>query len=143
MHPGGPFFSRRDEGHWSVPKGEIESGEAPRAVARREFEEETGRSVETCAGGAEWIELGEITQRGGKQVIAWAVPGDWPEGTPVRSNKIPLEWPPRSGRTIQIPEVDQGLFFDVDTARRKLNPAQEPFLDRLLVVLKVADGRSG
>ena len=126
-----------------MPKGEIEDGEEPREVARREFEEETGRAVDACTGGAGWQPLGEVTQRGGKRVVAWAVPGDWPEGRPVRSNTIPFEWPPRSGRTIEIPEVDQGLFFDVDTARRKLNPAQVPFLDRLLAVLQAADGRSG
>ncbi len=143
VHPGGPFFARRDEGHWSVPKGEIEVGEQPLEVARREFEEETGRSVGACTGGADWLALGEITQRGGKRVIAWAAAGDWPEGTAVDSNTIPVEWPPRSGRTIQIPEVDQGLFFEIADARRKLNPAQEPFLDRLLEVLRDADERSG
>lgn len=143
VHPGGPFFTVRDEGHWSVPKGEIESGEAPRAVASREFHEETGRPVAACTGGADWMALGEITQPGGKRVVAWAVEGDWPEGLPVRSNTIPLEWPPRSGRTIEIPEVDQGEFFGLATARRKLNPAQAPFLDRLLAALRVADGRSG
>lgn len=142
VHPGGPHFARRDEGYWSVPKGEIEAGEEPRQVARREFEEETGCSVDACTGGAEWIALGEIVQRGGKRVVAWAVAGDWPEGRPVQSNKIPFEWPPRSGRTIEIPEVDQGRFFDITVARRKLNAAQEPFLDRLLAVLRAADGRS-
>lgn len=143
VHPGGPFFARRDEGHWSVPKGEIEAGEDPRDVARREFEEETGRAVDACTGGAEWLELGEITQPGGKRVVAWAVPGDWPEGLAVRSNTIPVEWPPRSGRSLQVPEVDQGLFFGLAAARRKLNPAQAPFLDRLEAALRAADGRSG
>ncbi len=143
VHPGGPFFARRDEGHWSLPKGEIEAGEEPQAVARREFDEETGRPVDACTGGAEWVALGEITQRGGKRVIAWAAEGDWPAGLPVRSNTLRVEWPPRSGRTLEIPEVDQGLFFDIATARRKLNPAQEPFLDRLLAALQDADGRSG
>ena len=142
VHPGGPYWADRDEGCWSVPKGEIEAAEEPRAVARREFEEETGRSVEACTGGSRWLELGEITQRGGKRVVAWAARGDWPEGRPVRSNTIPLEWPPRSGRTIRIPEVDQGRFFDVATARRKLNPAQAPFLDRLRAALRAAAGRS-
>jgi predicted NUDIX family NTP pyrophosphohydrolase len=143
VHPGGPYFARRDEGHWSVPKGEIEGGEEPREVARREFEEETGRTVDACTDGAGWLALGEVTQRGGKRVLAWAAEGDWPAGLPVRSNTIPLEWPPRSGHMIEIPEVDQGLFFDLDTARRKLNPAQVPFLDRLLALLRAADGRSG
>ena len=142
VHPGGPYWANRDEGCWSVPKGEIEAGEEPREVARREFEEETGRSVDRCTNGAEWLPLGEITQRAGKRVVAWAAPGDWPEGRPVRSNTIPLEWPPGSGRTIRIPEVDQGRFFDVAAARRKLNPAQVPFLDRLRAALADADGRS-
>ena len=135
VHPGGPFFARRDNGHWSVPKGEIEGDEQPRQVARREFEEETGRSVEACTAGAAWLELGEITQRGGKRVVAWAAAGDWPEGVPMHSNTIPLEWPPRSGRSIEIPEVDQGRFFGITEARRKLKASQEPFLDRLLAAL--------
>ena len=143
VHPGGPFWARRDTGVWSVPKGEIEDREEPREVARREFEEETGRAVDACTGGTQWLALGEITQRGGKRVVAWAAEGDWPDGVPVRSNTIPLEWPPRSGRTIEIPEVDQGLFFDIDAARRQINPAQEPLLDRLLAALRGADGRSG
>lgn len=143
VHPGGPFFARRDEGHWSVPKGEIEEGERPRQVARREFEEETGRAVDACTGGADWVGLGEIIQRGGKRVVVWTAEGDWPDGTPVNSNIIPVEWPPRSGRTIQIPEVDQGRFFDIADARRKLNLAQVPFLDRLLAVLEDVAGQSG
>ena len=143
VHPGGPFWANRDEGVWSVPKGEIESNEKPREVARREFEEETGRPVGACTGGSRWLELGEVTQRGGKRVVAWAAEGDWPEGEPVRSNTIPLEWPPRSGRAIEIPEVDQGGFFEIALARRKINPAQEPFLDRLVAALADADARSG
>ena len=135
VHPGGPFFARRDDGHWSVPKGEIEAGEAPRHVAQREFGEETGRPLEACTGGAEWLPLGEITQRGGKRVVAWAVEGDWPDGLPLHSNEIRVEWPPRSGRTILVPEVDRGQFFEIAEARRKLNPAQEPLLDRLLELL--------
>jgi predicted NUDIX family NTP pyrophosphohydrolase len=143
VHPGGPFFRHRDEGHWSLPKGEIEHDERPQEVARREFEEETGRSVDACAGDAEWNALGEITQPGGKRVLAWAVAGDWPHGLAVESNTIPLEWPPGSGREIEIPEVDQGLFFTIGEARRKLNPAQVPFLDRLLATLRDAGERSG
>ena len=142
VHPGGPFWANRDEGVWSVPKGEIEPDEQPREVARREFEEETGRSVDACTNGSRWLELGEVTQPGGKRVVAWAAEGDWPEGEPVRSNTIPLEWPPRSGRTIEIPEVDQGRFFETTLARRKINPAQASFLDRLPAALADADGRS-
>ncbi len=143
VHPGGPFFARRDEGVWSVPKGEIEPGEQPRQVARREFGEETGRPLASCEAGSRWLELGEIVQRGGKRVVVWAVEGDWPEGLAVRSNTVPIEWPPRSGRRIEIPEVDQGRFFTVAAARRKINPAQEPFLDRLLAALRRDGGRSG
>lgn len=143
VHPGGPFFARRDDGYWSLPKGEIEAGEEPREVARREFGEETGRPLEVCTGVAEWLALGEITQRGGKRVVAWAVAGDWPDGVPLRSNKIPVEWPPRSGRTILVPEVDRGRFFAIAEARRKLNPAQEPFLDRLVGLLRDAGQRPG
>jgi predicted NUDIX family NTP pyrophosphohydrolase len=143
VHPGGPFFAHRDDGFWGVPKGEIEPGEEARAVASREFAEETGRPIEACTSVADWLSLGEITQRGGKRVVAWAVEGGWPEGLAVRSNTVPVEWPPRSGRSIEVPEVDQGLFFELAAARRKINPAQEPFLDRLLAALRDADGRSG
>lgn len=143
VHPGGPFWARRDEGCWSLPKGEIEAGEPPREVARREFEEETGRPLEACTGDSPWLELGEVTQRGGKRVVAWAARGDWPAGLAVRSNEIPIEWPPRTGRVIRIPEIDQGRFFSVGAARRKLNPAQVPFLDRLLAALPDAVERSG
>ncbi len=131
VHPGGPFFARRDDGYWSVPKGEIEPGEEPLAVALREFAEETGRPAEACGATGPHRPLGEITQKGGKRVVAWAVAGDWPEGEPVRSNSVPVEWPPRSGRTLEVPEVDQGRFFDLAAARRKINPAQAPLLDRL------------
>ncbi len=142
VHPGGPYFARRDDGSWSVPKGEIEAGEEPLAVAVREFAEETGRTAESCRTAAGWLALDEITQKGGKRVVAWAFEGDWPEGLAVRSNTVPLEWPPRSGRSIAVPEVDQGRFFGLDRARSKINPAQEPFLDRLLQALRDADGRS-
>ena len=131
VHPGGPYFAKRDEGWWSVPKGVIEGDEAPIGRAIREFEEETGRSLEACGGGAELLDLGEVTQKSGKVVHAWAFAGDWPEGLGVASNSFDLEWPPHSGRRQEFPEVDQGRFFDLGEARRKINSAQAAFLDRL------------
>jgi predicted NUDIX family NTP pyrophosphohydrolase len=132
VHPGGPFFARKDDGAWTVPKGEIEPGEEPLAVARREFAEETGLSVEACAPHGTPIPLGAVRQRGGKLVTAWAVEGDWPEGTPLRSATFELEWPPRSGRRQAFPEIDRAAFFSIEAARSKLNPAQTDLLDRLL-----------
>jgi predicted NUDIX family NTP pyrophosphohydrolase len=128
VHPGGPFFRKKDEGHWSIPKGEVEQGDALLETALRELEEETGLT----AGSAELVPLGQIRQKGGKIVHAWAVERDVEEGFKVRSNTFELEWPPGSGRRQEFPEIDEGLFFDVETARRKIKPAQEPFIDRLL-----------
>ena len=132
VHPGGPYFARRDEGVWSLPKGEFEPGADSLAEARREFEEETGRPLDTCAPGAGPIALGTIVQRNHKTVHAWAFEGDWPEDLEIRSNTFELEWPPRSGRRQRFPEVDRGAFFDLVAARRKLNPAQVELVDRLL-----------
>ncbi len=131
VHPGGPFFARRDAGVWSIPKGEIAEGEDPLEVAKREFEEETGRPIGSCAASAEFLSLGTIVQPGGKTVHAWAVEGDWPDGVAVSSNTVAIEWPPRSGRLVEIPEVDRGEFFAVEQAREKINPAQAVFLGRL------------
>jgi len=131
VHPGGPYFARKDAGSWSLPKGEVEEGEDPLQIALREFCEETGRNVETCAPGAALRPLGSIRQRGGKVVHAWAVEGDWPDGAELVSNQFELEWPPRSGRRQSFPEVDRGGFFPLDQARDKLNPAQVALLDRL------------
>ncbi len=125
-HPGGPLWAKRDDGAWSVPKGEIERGEEPLAVARREFEEETGRPVP----GGEFLPLGEIRQKSGKVVVAWAAQGDLDPAT-AKSNTFPLEWPPGSGDWIDVPEVDRVAWFDPDAARRRLNPAQAPLVDRL------------
>jgi predicted NUDIX family NTP pyrophosphohydrolase len=126
-HPGGPLWTKRDHGAWSVPKGEIERGEEPLAVARREFEEETGRP----APDGDVASLGEVRQKSGKVVAAWAVEGDLDPAT-AKSNTFPLEWPGGSGNWIDIPEVDRVEWFDPDAARQKLNPAQVPFVDRLL-----------
>ena len=134
VHPGGPFFARRDEGHWSVPKGEIEGGEEAREVARREFEEETGRSVETCTGGSTWLPLGEITQRGGKRVVAWALEGDYDPATMVPGT-FQMEWPPRSGRLGEFPELAEVRWFSISAAGEAITAAQIPLLERLLAEL--------
>ncbi|MGN6380185.1 MAG: NUDIX domain-containing protein [Gaiellales bacterium] len=125
-HQGGPFWARKDHGHWTIPKGEIEPGEELEAVARREFAEETGHPVPD--GGL--IPVGEITQKSGKRVIAWAAEGDLDPAVAV-SNTYEMEWPPRSGRTQSFPEIDRVEWFGLDEARRRLKAAQVPFLDRL------------
>ncbi|MGE5226154.1 MAG: NUDIX domain-containing protein [Planctomycetaceae bacterium] len=133
-HPGGPFFANKDEGHWTVIKGEVEPDEEPAEVARREFAEETGH--EAPAGPL--LALGEIRQRSGKLVQAWAVEGDL-EPTDAASNTFELEWPPRSGRVREFPEIDRVAWFDVQTARTKLIGAQAPLLDRLREALPNED----
>ena len=126
VHPGGPFFARRDAGAWSIPKGLHEDGEEPLAAARREFAEELGSP---CPDGPA-LELGEIRQRNGKRVAAWAVEGDLDAGA-ITSNSFTIEWPPRSGRHQDFPEVDRAAWFGLDDARAKLLAAQAPLLDRL------------
>jgi predicted NUDIX family NTP pyrophosphohydrolase len=140
VHPGGPFWAGKDEGAWSLPKGEHGADEEPLGVARREFAEETGQAVEACAAGpVRFLALGSILQAGGKTVRAWAFAGDWPEGAAFQSNSFALEWPPRSGRRQEFPEVDRGQFFDLAAAREKLRPAQAPLLDRLALALAAAE----
>jgi len=126
-HQGGPLFVRKDADHWSVLKGEIEPDEEEFAVARREFEEETGHPVPD----GPMVELGEIQQKGGKFVVAWAVEGDLDPATAV-SNTFEMEWPPKSGRLQAFPEIDRVEWFDLPTARAKIKAAQSPFLDRLV-----------
>ena len=126
-HPGGPVWSKRDAGAWTLPKGEIEEGEEPLAVAYREFQEEVGQA----APAGQPITLGEIRQKGGKVVVAWAVEGDLDPAT-ASSNTFPFEWPPRSGRWITVPEVDRVEWFSPDEARRRLKDTQVPLVDRLL-----------
>ncbi|HEY7076052.1 MAG TPA: NUDIX domain-containing protein [Solirubrobacteraceae bacterium] len=126
VHPGGPFWAKRDAGAWSIPKGEYADGEEPRACALREFEEELG----TPLAAQELVELGSVRQRNGKVVTAFAAEGDLdPES--VRSNTFELEWPPRSGRRQEFPEVDRAGWFTLEQAREKLIPAQAGLLDRL------------
>jgi predicted NUDIX family NTP pyrophosphohydrolase len=126
VHPGGPFWTRRDLGAWSIPKGEYEADEDPLAAARREFQEELG----VAPPGGSALDLGEVRQKGGKVVHGWALEGDLdPEG--IVSNTFPVEWPPRSGKWIQVPEVDRAEWFSLEEARERINPAQVVLLDRL------------
>lgn len=127
VHPGGPFWARKDLGAWSVPKGEYEPDEEPLDAARREFEEELG--VAPPDGPVQ--DLGEIRQRSGKLVHAWALAGDL-DASAIVSNTFELEWPPRSGKLIEVPEVDQAEWFPLKRAREALNPAQLALLDRLV-----------
>jgi predicted NUDIX family NTP pyrophosphohydrolase len=125
-HPGGPFFARKDEGHWTIPKGEVDPGEELFAVGRREFEEETGQPLPDGPS----TELGSIVQKGGKIVHGWAVEGDL-DPSAGASNTFELEWPPGSGRQQAFPEIDQVAWFEPDEARRRVKATQIPFIDRL------------
>lgn len=136
-HPGGPFFARRDEGHWSIPKGEPDSpNDDLLAVARREFAEETGHPAPAAQpDGGPPIALGTIVQKGGKVVHAWAIEGDLDPAAAV-SNEFEMEWPPRSGRRQSFAEIDRVAWFSPAEARRRLKPTQVPFVDRLLEILE-------
>jgi predicted NUDIX family NTP pyrophosphohydrolase len=127
VHPGGPFWAKKDLGVWSIPKGEYEPGEDPLACALREFEEETGTRLEA----PELVELGTVTQKAGKEVTAWGARGDL-DAAAVRSNSFTMEWPPRSGRRQEFPEIDRAAWFSLDEARTKLVGAQVELLDRLV-----------
>ena len=126
VHPGGPFWARKDAGAWSIPKGEYADGEDPEACARREFLEELGVDVPPGS----LVDLGTVRQKNGKEVRAFLAAGDVDAGAIV-SNTFTMEWPPRSGKTREFPEVDRAEWFSVEAAREKLNPAQAAFLDRL------------
>jgi predicted NUDIX family NTP pyrophosphohydrolase len=128
VHPGGPFWARKDLGAWSLAKGEIEPGEEPAACALREFEEETGTRLEGAP-----VPLGEVRQAGSKVVVGFALEGDL-DADAIESITFEVEWPPRSGRRRSYPEVDRAAWFMLEEAREKLNPAQAAFLDRLLAV---------
>ena len=130
VHPGGPFWSRKDIGAWSIPKGGHEPGETPIDAARREFREETGFSVD-----GPFLPLTPVRQAGGKLVTAWAVEGDL-DASAVHSTTFTMEWPPKSGRQKEFPEIDRAGWFGVDAAREKLVAAQTEFLDRLLERLR-------
>jgi len=128
VYPGGPFWTKKDRGAWSIPKGEVEEGEEPLACALREMEEELGTRFEFAAG--ELTELGSVRQKGGKHVLCWAAKGDFDPAT-LRSNTFKLEWPRGSGVEREYPEVDRAEWFDLELAREKINYAQSLFLDRL------------
>jgi predicted NUDIX family NTP pyrophosphohydrolase len=132
-HPGGPLFTRKDDGIWTIPKGEAAPGEDLLTRAQIEFEEEVGFRPE---GVLDWIALGWIKQKGGKIVHAWAFEGDLPESFEPKSNLFEMEWPPRSGKRKMFPEVDQTRFFSEEVARRKIKPAQALLLDRLQAAIK-------
>jgi predicted NUDIX family NTP pyrophosphohydrolase len=133
VHPGGPFWARKDEGAWSIPKGEYDDGEDPLAAARREFAEELGAEADGA-----FVDLGEVTQAGRKVVRAFALEGDF-DVNGLRSNTFELEWPPKSGRRQTFPEVDRAEWFSPAEARRKILAAQQPFIDRLLALEERAE----
>jgi predicted NUDIX family NTP pyrophosphohydrolase len=125
VHPGGPFFAKKDAGSWGIPKGEYKEDEEPLVAARREFTEETGFVAD-----GEFVELGSVRQKSGKIVMAWAVEGDCDPAELV-SNTCRIEWPPRSGRSMEIPEIDRGRWFGIADARSWIRKEQEPLLDAL------------
>jgi predicted NUDIX family NTP pyrophosphohydrolase len=129
VHPGGPFWAKKDEGAWSVPKGEVDPGEEPRVCALRELEEELGSSLDLAA--EQLIELGAVRQKAGKIVECWAAEADF-DPVLLKSNTFEMEWPPRSGALREFPEVDRAEWFAPEQARRKINPAQVAFLDKLV-----------
>jgi predicted NUDIX family NTP pyrophosphohydrolase len=137
VHPGGPFWARKDAGAWSIPKGEYLPEEDPLAAARREFQEETGFPLPS----GDLTPLGKVTQAGGKVVSAWALEGDCPADE-IRSNLFSMEWPPKSGRVQEFPEVDRAGWFSFETAREKLHSGQRVFLDRFVELAIPANGGS-
>lgn len=130
VHPGGPFYARKEDGVWSIPKGEFDQGEDPFTVALREFEEETGNVIKTT----EAIALTPVSLKSGKIVSAWAVAADF-EQCFIQSNEFEMEWPPRSGRMQRFPEVDKAAWFTTDVAIKKIHPAQVPLLWELQKLL--------
>jgi predicted NUDIX family NTP pyrophosphohydrolase len=129
VHPGGPFWKKRDFGAWSIPKGEYAPGEDPLAVAVREFEEETGVRLS-----GKFQPLGEVAQKGGKIVTAWAMEGDLDPAS-INSNTFEIEWPPKSSRKATFPEVDRAAWFSPDDARARILPSQSPFIARLMEMI--------
>lgn len=132
VHPGGPYFRKKDAGYWSIPKGLVDEGEADLDAARREFEEETSIHVHADQS---FLDLGEVRQKGGKRVRAWAVEGDL-HVQEVRSNTFDIEWPPRTGRLQSFPEIDRGAWFDLQTAEKMIIESQRSLLHRLRTVLE-------
>jgi len=130
VHPGGPFFKNKDEGYWSIPKGEFLPDENPLAAAQREFEEETGRPIKV----GKFIELSPIKQKSGKIVHAWGAEGELDADT-ITSNTFEIEWPPHSGKMSSFPEIDRAGWFDIENARLKINAAQAALIDELLSLI--------
>jgi predicted NUDIX family NTP pyrophosphohydrolase len=130
VHPGGPFWKNKENGAWSLPKGELSEGENPLSAAQREFEEETGQKIK-----GEFIELKPVKLKSGKLVMAWAIEAN-PDASNIISNTIRLEWPYKSGRWITCPEVDKAAWFGCEEAKQKVNPAQSVFVDELGELLK-------
>jgi predicted NUDIX family NTP pyrophosphohydrolase len=133
VHPGGPYFRNKEDGAWTIPKGEVESGEDLRERAKIEFHEELGLRPS-----GELIDLGSVKQKGGKTVYAWALEGDLKDDFRVASNTFEIEWPPRSGKRQSFPEVDRANFFPLEEAKRRINPAQASFLERLSALIQPA-----
>jgi predicted NUDIX family NTP pyrophosphohydrolase len=131
VHPGGPFWAKKDAGAWSIPKGEYEDGDDPRACALREFEEELGTALPADS---ELTELGDVKQKSGKVITAYAAAGDV-DADAITSNTFTIEWPPRSGRMQEFPEVDRAGWFSFEEAAEKLNPAQAELVVRLALLL--------
>jgi predicted NUDIX family NTP pyrophosphohydrolase len=131
VHPGGPFWAKKDAAAWSLPKGEIAEGEDPLDTAKREFTEETGFPID-----GEFRQLTPVKQAGGKIVQAWAIEADC-DAAQIRSNLFSLEWPPKSGKTQEFPEVDRAAWFNIPEARQRINPAQSGFLDQLTSLLGI------
>lgn len=125
VHPGGPFWKNKDQGAWSVPKGEFTDSENPLDAAIREFEEETGVKLN-----GNFIELEQIKQKGGKLVLTWAIENDL-DPAAIRSNTFQMEWPPKSGKRIEVPEIDKASWFPLELAKEKINPAQQALLEDL------------
>jgi predicted NUDIX family NTP pyrophosphohydrolase len=131
VHPGGPFWAKKDAGAWSIPKGEYEQGEDSLAVAKREFAEELG----SPAPQGEYLDLGELVQPSRKVITVFAVEGEFDPAS-LASNHFEMEWPPKSGRKQSFPEVDRAAWFSLEEAREKILPGQAPFIDRLLAHLQ-------
>lgn len=139
VHPGGPFFRNRDDGAWSIPKGLVDEGETDGDAALRELEEETGFVLPSSV---DLVPLGEVRQKGGKRVRAWAAEASF-DVERLDSNTFEIEWPPRSGRRRRFPEVDRAAYFDLETARRRILEAQAPFLERLAHALERSAASAG
>jgi len=133
VHPGGPFWARKDLGAWSIPKGEYAEAEDPLAAAKREFAEETGLTAR-----GDFVPLTDVRQPGGKIVRAWAFEGD-ADPAQIKSNTFAMEWPPRSGKRIEMPEVDRAGWFPIKAAKARILKGQKPFLDQLLARIEGAD----